>query len=129
VRRAVSELPVVVVWLFGSTARGEQRADSDTDLAVLVDPSATAEQRLDLRLRLAERLQDEGVQRPDVIVVNDAPLRLKARVSSEGQVLFSRDEPARVAWTSRIFREHADFALLQDELDRQMLGGHAAGRR
>jgi len=60
VRRAVSDLPVVVVWLFGSTARGEQRADSDTDLAVLVDPSAT---------------------------------------------------------------------LLQDELDRQMLGEHAAGRR
>ncbi len=128
-RRAVGDLPVDVVWLFGSTARGEHRPDSDIDLAVLVDPSATVDQRIDLRARLIERLQDEGVDRPDVVVADEAPLRLRARISTEGRVLLSRDEPRRVAWTSRVFREHADFALLQDELDRQMLRDHAAGRR
>jgi predicted nucleotidyltransferase len=129
VRTAVDGLPVVVVWLFGSTAGGTQRADSDTDLAVLPDPSVPADQRLALHLALLERLGAAGVLRPDVVLVDQAPLRLQARVSAEGRVLLSRDEPARVAWTSRVFREHADFAVLQDELDRQMLRAHATGAR
>lgn len=129
VRRAVEGQPVLVVWLFGSAARGEQRPDSDTDLAVLVEASLPPGERLDLRLRLVEQLQRDGAPQPDVVFVDEAPLRLRARVASEGRVLFSRDEPARVAWTSRVFREHADFAVLQDELDREMLRHHAAGRR
>jgi predicted nucleotidyltransferase len=129
VRTAVDGLPVVVVWLFGSTPRGTQRADSDIDLAVLPDPAIPADQRLGLHLALIERLGAAGVVRPDVVLVDQAPLRLQARVSAEGRVLLSRDEPARVAWTSRVFREHADFAVLQDELDRQMLRAHATGAR
>lgn len=129
VQRAVEGLPVLVVWLFGSAARGEQRPDSDTDLAVLVESSVLPGERLDLRLRLIEQLQREGVPRPDVVLVDEAPLRLRARVASEGRVLFSCDETTRVAWTSWVFREHADFAVLQDELDREMLRLHAAGRR
>jgi predicted nucleotidyltransferase len=129
VRRAVADLPVLVVWLFGSAARGQQRPGSDTDLAVLADPRLSSAQRWELRLGLLDRLGAEGVPAPDVVMVEEAPLRLQARVSEEGRVLLSRDEPARVAWTSRVFREHADFALLQDGLDRQMLGEHAAGRR
>lgn len=129
VRRAADGLPVVVVWLFGSTARGERRADSDTDLAVLLARGVPVDGRLDVRLRLLTRLQQEGVEQPDVVLVDEAPLRLQARVSSEGRVLLSRDEPVRVAWTSRVFREHADFAVLQDQLDHEMLRAHAAGRR
>lgn len=82
-----------------------------------------------MRLRLLDRLAEHGVPGADVVLVDEAPLRLQARVAAEGRVLVSRDEPARVEWTSRVFREHADFALLQDQLDRQMLEAHAAGRR
>lgn len=32
--------PVEKVWLFGSFARGEERADSDVDLLVAFDPSS-----------------------------------------------------------------------------------------
>lgn len=32
--------PVEKVWLFGSFARGEERADSDVDLLVTFDPSS-----------------------------------------------------------------------------------------
>ena len=31
--------PVVKAWLFGSYARGEQRADSDVDLLIVLDPN------------------------------------------------------------------------------------------
>lgn len=129
VRAAVEDLPVLAVWLFGSRAAGVARRDSDTDLAMLPTPGLSDSERLDLRLLLLARLADVGVPCPDVVLVDDAPLRLQARVTSEGLVLYSYDEPARVAWTSRVFREHADFALLQDDLDRQMLRAHADGRR
>jgi predicted nucleotidyltransferase len=127
VRQAVEGLPVRVVWLFGSRARGQARPGSDVDLALLLDDDVP--DRLPVRLEVQARLSQLGVPDADVVVADDLPLRLKARVAAEGQVLLSRDEPARVAWTSRVFREHADFALLQDELDRQMLEAHADGRR
>ena len=31
--------PVLKVWLFGSFARGEQKADSDVDILITLDPS------------------------------------------------------------------------------------------
>jgi predicted nucleotidyltransferase len=127
VRQAVADLPVSVVWLFGSRARGVPRPGSDTDLALLLD--ADVPDPLALRLEVQARMSDLGVTDADVVVADDLPLRLRARVAAEGRVLLSRDEPARIAWISRVFREHADFALLQDELDRQMLAAHAAGRR
>jgi predicted nucleotidyltransferase len=127
VRQAVEGLPVRVVWLFGSHARGQARAGSDVDLAVLLDDDVP--DRLRVRLDLQARFSQLGIPEAEVVVVEDLPLRIRARVAAEGQVLLSRDEPARVAWTSRVFREHADFALLQDQLDRQMLQAHAEGRR
>lgn len=129
VRRAVDGQPVRVVWLFGSRARGTPSTASDTDLAVLLDPGTPADQWLDLRLRLLGRLEDAGTPQPDVVLVDEAPLSLQARVAAEGQVVFSADEARRIAWTSRVFREHADFALLQKDLEQQMLRGHATGRR
>ena len=127
VRNAVHGLPVRVVWVFGSVARGEAGSNSDVDLAVLPDHGPV--DRLALRLQLQTAMNQAGFSRVDVVLVDEVPLRLQARIAAEGQALVSRDEPVRVAWTSRVFREHADFALLQDELDREMLRAHGDGRR
>lgn len=39
-RKYFSGRPVEKVWVFGSFARGEERADSDVDLLVAFDPSS-----------------------------------------------------------------------------------------
>lgn len=83
------------IYLFGSYARGEQRADSDVDMAVLL-PMDIALAARDLRLsdtalRLSKQL------RVDVDLVN---LRLVSTVFQNqiihsGKLLFSGDERAR----------------------------------
>lgn len=74
--------------LFGSRARGDERGDSDVDVAAWwpVDPPAP------WTIALPEHI--------DLVVLNEAPLELAGRISLEGRVLFDDDPVARVAWTA-----------------------------
>ena len=81
-------------------------------------------------LALAGRLEEaSGVGGIEVVVMNGAPLPLLGRILRERIVLYSRDEPARVAFESRAFREFLDFDLHARELDRELVRRHAEGRR
>lgn len=119
---------VVFAYLFGSRAAGRARPDSDVDVAVYIAPPA--QDPVAEALRLAARLEDaSGVGGIEVVVMNEAPLPLLGRILRERVVLYSRDEPARVAFESRAFREFCDFDLHARELDRALLRRHAEGRR
>lgn len=96
-------------FVFGSQARGDQRPDSDVDVAAWwpADPPASYEVPL-----------PSGV---DLLVLNKAPLELAGRVAVEGRLLFDEDQVARVRWTAmtrkiyfdelpRITRAHREFA-------------------
>lgn len=96
-------------FVFGSQARGDQRPDSDVDVAAWWsgDPPASYEVAL-----------PSGV---DLLVLNKAPLELAGRVAVEGRLLFDDDQVARVRWTAmtrkiyfdelpRLRRAHREFA-------------------
>lgn len=129
--RAFAGTPVRFAYLYGSQATGTARPDSDVDVAVLLDDAVPPEQRLTVALGLADALERETGVRPldAVLVLNDARLRLRGRVVQEGKVVYSRDEPARVAYESRTFREYADFEPSARELDAELLRAIAKGRR
>jgi predicted nucleotidyltransferase len=97
---------VIAAYLFGSRARGEATEGSDLDVAVLVGgPFGLLE-----RERLADRLAAaSGVAEVDVVVLDTAPLELRGRVVREGRLLYSSDEPARVAFHVRTLSEYFDF--------------------
>lgn len=121
---------VLVAYLFGSQATGRARPDSDIDVAVLLEENADPESFLDLRLRLAsafERTADVGPV--EVVILNEAPLRLQGRVLSEGVLLYSLDEPLRVRYESLTRRQYFDFEEKAAALDRELLRAHAEGRR
>ncbi len=119
---------VVFAYLFGSRATGRARPDSDVDVAVYLDPPPR--DPLAEALALAARLEDaSGVGGIEVVVMNDAPLPLLGRILRERIVLYSRDEPARVAFESLAFREFLDFEFHARQLDRELLRRHAEGRR
>jgi len=114
--------PVVFAYLFGSHARGQAGAQSDVDVAVFVDDAVTPDQRLDLELSLPERLSSAtSVPRIDVLVLNGAPLPVRGRATQERQVIYSRDEPARVDFEVRTRNEFLDFQIHAEELDRELL--------
>ena len=89
---------ILFAFVFGSVARGDERPDSDLDLAVYVDDRLDARQRFELRLRLSAALDDLG--RADVVVLNDAPPLLAHRALS-GRMVFARDRRAYVRFFVR----------------------------
>lgn len=92
-------------YVFGSVAQGQDRPGSDLDLAVLTQPRGTLVDDARLQDELAAALARSDV---DLLVLNDAALWLRFRVVA-GHVVFSRDEPQRIAFRERVEKEFLDF--------------------
>ena len=91
--------------LFGSRARGDERPDSDWDVAVYLREDLSAHDRFRLRLRLAAELEDLG--RVDVGILNDAPPFLAHRAIM-GERLLVRDPSALVRFSVRTVARSED---------------------
>lgn len=97
---------VVFMYLFGSTVTGQTGGRGDVDLAVYCDPVGTLSDDASLHERLAVAI---GRDDTDVVILNRAPLWLQYRVVGEGVVVFSRDEPRRIAFRERVEKTFLDF--------------------
>jgi len=99
---------VLVVYLFGSMARGGRTADSDIDIAILLAEPRRPSLELYLRLRdeFSKRLGGEV----DLVILNEAPPLLKYQVIRHGKLLYCRDERARVEFEARAQDEYLDFS-------------------
>jgi uncharacterized protein len=127
---AIASRPVRFAYLFGSQATGTARPDSDVDVAISLDPKVEPERRLDLTLAISRELATaSGLSGIEVVVLEDVPLPLRGRIASEGVVIYGVDEPARVEFESRTFREYGDVEIAFRGLHRELLEHIAAGRR
>jgi uncharacterized protein len=78
-------------YLFGSQARGDQRPNSDVDVAVYVDPPALQAPGFGYEAELGAALQSAlGRNDVDIVVLNVAPPLLYYRVLKDGVRLLSR---------------------------------------
>lgn len=105
VRRApLARHGIAVAVLFGSRARGDARAGSDVDVAVL----AADGHRLSLREigALKHDLESGGALRFDVIDLTSADTLVRFEILREGRVLIGGDEPAWKALIARTLIEH-----------------------
>lgn len=118
--------PVRFAYLFGSQARGDAGPRSDVDVAVHLGGAPAG---LDLRLDLMRRISlCTGVE-SEIVVLDEATLRLVERVLREGRLLHSVDESARVAYEATMRPVCADFAIHADRLDRALIDATAQGHR
>jgi predicted nucleotidyltransferase len=96
-------------YLHGSRATGQNRADSDIDIAAYF--GSRPPNSFDVLL-------PTGV---DLVILDDAPLELAGRVAVGGRLLFEDDQVARIRWEAttrkiyfdelpRIARSHREFA-------------------
>jgi len=90
-----AEMPDVrAVYLFGSWAAGNERPDSDLDLAVL--PPYDAE--MPDRLGLVSRLSEIAGREVDLVDLRDAGHFLRFQVITTGTPIFKNDPGEILAW-------------------------------
>lgn len=102
---------VVSVYLFGSHAEQRAHRESDVDVGVLFDYAQvpTATQRFDEGLRLHALLgPTAGSARLDLVVLNDVPPGLAARVVTSGIRIFCQDQEADHAFRRDVQLRAAD---------------------
>lgn len=113
-RTALEDAPpeVLAVYLYGSRARGDSKAGSDLDLALLLaaPPAAT--------LRSVARDVEAAVERAlripvEAVVLNRAPADLVHRVLRDGLLVLDRDRAARLRFEVRARNEYFDLAPLR----------------
>lgn len=128
-----SQADVVLAYLFGSYARGQAWAESDVDIAVLLEGHPDDEHCLDRRLDLASDLTDLLHADVDVLILNQAPPALRYAVLRDGVLLFCRDRQAMVMFRLRAVNEYLDFlpilqrheaAILKKARKGELLRGH-----
>jgi predicted nucleotidyltransferase len=95
------------VYLFGSVARGEGRADSDVDVAVLygkpVDPGLAG-----FKLALAGDLEERLGRRVDLVVLDNQPPDLVHRVLRDGLIVLENNRSARIRFEVTARNEYFD---------------------
>lgn len=99
---------VLLAFLFGSYARGEENGLSDVDVALLLSPDVPREKYFDIRLRYANRIaQSLHDDRVDVVILNTAPPLLRHE-AIKGRVLFERSPETRVQFIVDVQRKYLD---------------------
>jgi predicted nucleotidyltransferase len=96
--RLAADPEVVAAWLFGSRARGDARAESDHDLAVL---ATTKDRGLGRRLRwqvMAAKILAVPIDEVDVVEMEVANPILAHEVLRHGKLLVDRDPDTRIAF-------------------------------
>ena len=118
VDRVLAEAGVQFAYLFGSRATGRHRPDSDADIVIMPGQPLDLLAEASLADRLAQALQVPAV---DLLDLRRAPLVVRGRVLQEGRLLYSADEPGRVAFEVRTHSEYFDFLPTQRALRDQFL--------
>ena len=128
-REVLRDEPVAFAYLFGSSARGQARSDSDVDVAVHFSPDVPAEQRFRRTLRIGAELERRLDREVDVVDLEDAPLRLQGRILTERRIVTGHGSETRIRFETEIFPRYVDAAYHARRLDAEVLAATAAGRR
>ena len=124
---ALGQVDVAAIWLFGSRAGGRPRLDSDADVGVLLVEGAASPGLL-AQEHLADLLADAlDAPRVDLVVLDDAPLELQARVVLGGRLLAAPDDVRRIRWTVLVQSRWNDVRPALEEQTRAYLRAVAAG--
>jgi len=103
---------VIFAYLFGGLAKGRITPISDVDIAVYLKDFKSEEDIFDIKLELLTSLSEVlNTEEIDLVVLNTAPLPLKARIIQNKQVLVDKDPNFRYSFESLTLRKYFDFSI------------------
>lgn len=113
---------ILFAYLYGSWAKGTAGYLSDVDVGMGVRGRLSPFQRHRLRLKVMSELSEALHQdKVDVVSLVDVPTLLQHRILSEGRLLFSKDERARIRWEVRAMQAYFDTMPMRDLQNRYFL--------
>jgi len=105
--------------LFGSTARGTLRSDSDLDVAIGLAHDATFTTR-ELGALISD-LEAAAARPVDLVLLDGAAPALAFRIFRDGRILLMNDRQRFVARKARAIVEYLDFRPIEERCTRGVL--------
>jgi predicted nucleotidyltransferase len=127
--KAISEVlrtenGVAAAYLYGSVARSEETALSDTDLALVISPGSDEHERGVIVRRLLVQLARQAPGRSfDVRFLDELPAAIAGRVMNDGELVYERDAAARVRAEVAARMAYHDFLYTERATLREGLEG------
>ena len=122
-----SESGIAYALLFGSTARGMGRADSDVDVAIELKPGTARDVRA--LGGLVARLTSAAGRSVDLVLLDEAPPPLAYRIFRDGRLLVEHDHNALVVRKARALLDYLDFKPVEERCAAGVLRAAAARGR
>lgn len=99
---------IQAVYLFGSQAKNKADANSDIDIAVLLEDDYT-EKSGETKIKLYEELIKEGLDNIDLVILNQASALLKYEVVKQNSLIYKKNDFDAASYQSLIIRKYLDF--------------------
>ena len=105
---------IIFAYLFGSTVNKSLTPMSDIDIAVYLNTNITvSEERLVLIGDLMTTLKTDNI---DLVIMNFAPLTLKARIIQNKETLVDKSPFLRHSFESLVMRQYYDFSIKENNI-------------
>lgn len=105
---------VVFAYLFGSLTKGKVNPLSDIDVALYLKKGTNfAREKMVILKKLIDIF---GTEEIDLVILNIAPLTLKARIVGNKKILVDKDPFLRHSFESLALREYFDFSKKEEEI-------------
>jgi predicted nucleotidyltransferase len=115
---------VTALYAFGGLAAGVLKPLSDLDFGILLDDRLDKKQRFDKHIELIGVFNDTfRTDEIDLIIMNDAPIRMVFQILKTGKMLACRDSGALIDFRECLVKNYLDFKLKRDAFDTVFLEG------
>ena len=121
-RKILKKLNVSLIYLFGSSIIGTERAESDIDLGVVFEKPEGIKNTMILFEELYQSLSQDFPDRDlDIVFLDFVPLTLQFEVVTTGKVIYRVSREFEYDYKEKIIKEYIDFKPLLDVQDQILL--------